>query len=830
MNRYICIHGHFYQPPRENPWLDEIEIEDSAYPFHDWNEKITAECYAPNASSRILQSGKKIINIVNNYANISFNFGPTLISWIERKKPELYKMILDADRESQKKFSGHGSAIAQPYSHIILPLASSRDKQTAVIWGIRDFEHRFHRKPEGMWLPETAVDYETLEVLAEHDILFTILAPHQATAVKKCSETGWTDCTGTTIDTRMPYRCRLPSGRTISVFFYDGKLSNEIAFSDILQNGERFAERMISSFPEGIQQPCLLNLANDGETYGHHHRFADMALAYALHTIEEKKLAIITNYGEYREKFPPTHDVIIRENTSWSCSHGIERWRDDCGCRSPRDHPLSDQVFSPDTHVFLIPSGETTSWNQKWRKPLRGAVTWLNESLSDLYEQEGSTVFSDPLAALHDYSDLIRDRRPESIQAFFLTHGRDAVSSDSPVQGLKLLEMMKNALFMQTSCGWFFDEISGIETIQVLMYACRAMQLARDVSGVDFEPEFIGMLRQAHGNIAKMQDGGVIYTTVVRPSIIDISRVAFHYAITSLIEQYPKELTLYSYSVRNEGYRQCMAGQLNLCCGYALFRSEITRAKSLLMFAALHMGNHNFLGGVSPYTSRESFDEMETDLWNAFSRSDIPGLIHCIDEHFVDHSYSVWQLFKEGKRKVFDSILNTTLSTLETGYRQIYSRYFTLLGAMREIRLQPPPALEFPMQYVLNQDLVSCLKSDNINYTALKSSVEAIVQGNFRIDTTLFSFIAPSAITRKMQAVEQDPLDIARIEDLNTLFSILSPLTLDPDLRDSQNRYFFIGKHICDMMRLRKKNGDSSAEDWLIQFERLGDFLGVMYP
>ncbi|PKL60331.1 MAG: glycoside hydrolase, partial [Methanomicrobiales archaeon HGW-Methanomicrobiales-4] len=418
MNRYICIHGHFYQPPRENPWLEEIEIEDSAYPFHDWNERITAECYAPNASSRILGSGKEIIDIVNNYSRISFNFGPTLLSWIERHKPELYAQILQADRESQKRFSGHGSAIAQVYNHIIMPLAPTRDKQTEVIWGIQDFIFRFNRRPEGMWLAETAVDIETLDILAEQGILFTILDPEQAKKIKTSRDTVWTEIQQGKFDISKPYLCRLPTGRSIAIFFYDHGIASELAFGTLLSNGENFADRMMSTFSGQSDTPRILSIATDGETYGHHHRFGDMALAYALHTIESKQRAEITIFGEYLEKHPPTDEVEIHENSSWSCIHGVERWRSNCGCRTYHACLISD----PQACVSL--TSDTTSynsrlWNQKWRTPLREAMNHLNSRLSELYEKEAADLFSDAWVARNEYIDIILDRSEKSLNWFF---------------------------------------------------------------------------------------------------------------------------------------------------------------------------------------------------------------------------------------------------------------------------------------------------------------------------------------------------------------------------------------------------------------------------
>ena len=298
-----------------------------------------------------MDQGGSISNIVNNYAKISFNFGPTLLSWMESNTPEVYQLVLDADRESQQHFSGHGSALAQVYNHMILPLANRQDKYTQVLWGIRDFQYRFQRWPEGMCLPETVVDLETLEVLGELGIRFTILTPHQAARVRHLGEPDWQELDGAGIDPSDAYLLRLPSGNTIDIFFYDGSISNAVAFEGELASGEDFANRLLGGFSKGRDWPQLVHVATDGESYGHHHRYGDMALAYALHHLESQSLAKITNYGEYLERHPPAFEIEITENTSWSCAHGIERWRADCGCNSGR-----------------------RGWNQSWRGPLREAL------------------------------------------------------------------------------------------------------------------------------------------------------------------------------------------------------------------------------------------------------------------------------------------------------------------------------------------------------------------------------------------------------------------------------------------------------------------------
>ena len=552
MNQYICIHGHFYQPPRENPWLEEVELQDAAYPYHDWNERITEECYAPNTASRILDGHRRIIDITNNYARISFNFGPTLLSWMQRHTPEVYQAIIEADQLSRERFSGHGSAIAQVYNHMIMPLANDKDKYTQVFWGVRDFEHRFGRMPEGMWLPETAVDLETLAILAENGITFTILAPHQARRIRRIGEKAWKDVSGDKIDFTMPYLCTLPSGKSITLFFYNGPISREIAFGDLLNSGENFASRLMSAF-DNRKEPQLVHIATDGESYGHHHRFGDMALAYALHSIEVSDGAELTNYGEYLELYPPTHEVEIFENTSWSCVHGVERWRANCGCRT----------------------GTHPEWNQQWRGPLREAMDWLRDQLAGLYEREATSYLHDTWGARDGYIEVILSRSPQTVGSFLSKHALRELSEGEKVTVLKLLELQRHTLLTFTSCGWFFEELSGIETVQVMQYASRALQLAKEASGVDFEPGYLAILERAQSNIAEFGNGLDVWKSYVKPATIDLLRFGAHYAVSSLFEEYPETVQIYCNVVKNEFYDQEELGIQRLALGKATIRSDI---------------------------------------------------------------------------------------------------------------------------------------------------------------------------------------------------------------------------------------------------------------
>ena len=485
MNKFICIHGHFYQPPRENPWLEAITYQESAYPFHDWNERINAECYAPNTRARILDEKGVVIERVNNYSKISFDFGPTLLSWMEFKAPDTYQAVLEADKISRETFSGHGSAMAQCYSHMIMPLADSKDKYTQVYWGIRDFEFRFKRLPEGMWLPETAVDLETLQIMADLGIRFTVLAPHQAGRLLDHGE----------LDINQPYSVRLGAGRSINVFFYNGALSQSLAFENILQDGKCFAEKLMQT--DNTDGPQLLSVATDGETYGHHHKFGDMALAFALKYIDDQVDARLTNFAEYLEKFPPQEEIEIIEKTSWSCAHGVGRWSSNCGCETG-GHP---------------------EWNQGWRGPLRKALDWFQCRADSIFVEVGKGLFKDPWEARNRYIDIRINRYDRD--TFLAEQCQNSLDKSKKVVVLKLLELQSNAMLMYTSCGWFFNDISGIETEQILLYAGKAIQLAEEISGEVLEPHFLELLELAESNVLEKGNGSQIYKNVIEKARMD---------------------------------------------------------------------------------------------------------------------------------------------------------------------------------------------------------------------------------------------------------------------------------------------------------------------
>ncbi len=496
MKKYICIHGHFYQPPRENPWTGEVDTEESAKPFHDWNERISSECYQANTAAPLLNSKGETVERVNNFRHINFDIGPTLLSWMKRKEPVTYQAILDADRQSVTEHGGHGNAMAQIYNHLIMPLASRRDKITQVVWGIRDFEHHYKRKPEGMWLSEAAVDRETLEILSEQGILFTVLAPHQVTRVRRIGfGRQWSSPHHESIDAKNAYRILLRGGRHFHVFFYDAPISRAIAFQGLLNNGDVFVQKLMGAFGH-IEAPQLVSTATDGESFGHHHRFGEMAVAYAVRKIQTQHLAEMTNYAEFLANFSSHWEVDIQQNSSWSCAHGVERWRADCGCRLNHEE----------------------GWNQKWRTVLREAFDFLKNEVDKTFESRLSPFVNDPWQARNDYISVLLDNSPEEKARFISRNCRKKPNADEQSRLWDLLEAQRFALFMYTSCGWFFDDISGLEPVQLMKFALRAMELAAPHSGKDLEGPFLKILGQAKSNIASQGTGADIFNRLARPA------------------------------------------------------------------------------------------------------------------------------------------------------------------------------------------------------------------------------------------------------------------------------------------------------------------------
>jgi alpha-amylase/alpha-mannosidase (GH57 family) len=803
---YVCVHGHFYQPPRENPYLEAIELQDSAYPYHDWNERITAECYAPNAASRIVDSENRILKLISNYAHISFNFGPTLLSWMKEMAPKVYEAILQADKESQQRFSGHGSAIAQGYNHMILPLANRRDKITQVRWGIADFESRFGRKPEGMWLPETAVDTETLEILAEHGIKFTILAPRQAKRVRSKRSGRYHEVTGSRIDPAHPYLAKLPSKKKLSLFFYDGPISQAVAFEGLLSDGKRFADRLMSGFSNARQFNQLVHIATDGESYGHHHRFGEMALSYALEEIQKNNLAQLTNYGEYLEKNANEELVVeIVENSSWSCEHGVERWRSDCGCNS---------------------GGH--AWNQQWRAPLRAALDWLRERLVPIFESRLSHYIRDPWASRDDYIRVILDRSEASRSAFFADHAVRELNPEEQTTALKLLEMQRHALLMYTSCGWFFDELSGLETVQVIHYAGRALRLAEECSGETIEPEFLEHLAQAKSNLAEHGDGARIYEKWVKPAVVDIPRVAGHYAISSLFESYPDAMRIYCYDVERLNYSLDAEGKMRLANGAARFKSTITGEFDDLAFSVLHLGDHNVSAGIQ---AAENFsDENQKKLVNAFGQADTAEVIRLLDHIYGKQIFSLRQLFRDEQRKIADLILKDSVNSAAAVYRTFFESQAPLMRFLNGLDIPVPNALKSAAEIALNNQLQQALERPELDFENIRGLLREAAVERVALDATTLEFKIRKRLEAEAAAFAEDPSNFVSAERMIKLLDLLPSLPFAVTLWEAQNLTY------RPLLTAHQQNGwhaqhpDPAATQRHEELQRLAAQLHILLP
>ena len=797
--RFICVHGHFYQPPRENPWLEAVEIQDSAAPYHDWNERITAESYASNSASRVLDSEGRVVDIVSNYAKMSFNFGPTVLSWMEHGAPEVYRAILDADRQSLEWRSGHGAAIAQVYNHIIMPLANSRDKRTQIVWGIKDFESRFKRTPESIWLAETAVDLETLEIMAEQGMKYAILAPHQAARFRKVGEQEWTEGA---IDPSRAYLCTLPSQCSIAIFFYDGPISQALAFENLLSSGDTLADRLMAGFSDDREGPQLVHIATDGETYGHHQKFGDMALASAFAKIESNNLARITNYGEFLELNPPTWEVEIQERTAWSCAHGVERWNSDCGCNS----------------------GGYPQWNQQWRAPLRAALDWLRDRLAAAFGQKGRTFFKDPWQARDAYIEVILNREMEQAEAFLAQHAAQELDTEQKIAALKLLEMQRHALLMYTSCGWFFDELSGLETVQVIDYAARALQLAHGIVEQGVEEAFLKRLQEAKSNIPENKDGAYIYQKFVLPTRLDLVKVGAHYAFSSLFEEYEERAQIYCYAVAKEDYRKIATEEASIAVGRIHVASEITEESQSLVFSVVRIGSHDFKGGVSTASGDpEAFAKMKEEMSAAFDKGLYTELIILMDKHFGTHSYSLSNLFRDEQRKIINQIIQNNMAESVQDYQNLYEHGRPLMEFILETGMPVPRMFLVAAQPALNDLLKSALTQEEVDADAVQRIVDQIRKWQVEIDLPNTEYFLRMHLQKLTRTLVEDPSDLKLMTKIEKLMGLYRSIPIEIVLWQVQNDYYVLAKTTYREYLGRERSGEEGAAIWLEAFRKLGE-------
>ncbi|MBF6569969.1 MAG: DUF3536 domain-containing protein [Candidatus Binataceae bacterium] len=730
----VILHCHFYQPPRQNPWTGAIDPEDSARPFHDWNQRIHAECYRPNAFSRILNRHNQIERIVNNYTAISFNFGPTLLSWLEHAHRETYARILEADRISLHRRNGHGNAIAQAYNHPILPLCNSRDRRTQIVWGIADFRYRFGRRPEAMWLPETACNDDTLGDLIEAGMRYVILSPQQAERVRPLAGGEWTSVAAGTIDPRMPYRYfhRDRSGRSIAIFFYDGAVSRAIAFEGALYSSQALVDRLERAIGTG----ALVNVATDGESYGHHSRFGDRSLAYAMEVEAPARGLLITNYGEFLEHHGLAWEVEIKtgpdgEGTAWSCVHGLGRWTRDCGCEA----------------------GGQSGWNQQWRGPLRAALDDLRDHAAEVYEQQAGDLFRDPWAARDAYIELILDRKADREGFLARLAGRRLADRDRR-RALRLLEMQRNAMLMYTSCGWFFSDLSGIETVQVMKYAGRALDLLAEPDVAMLENRLLENLAQARSNLRSMGNGADVYRRFVPSCRATPARIAAHLAITGLVQsETAGEFGDFTY--RRLHHQQHQHGRLIGAVSQLELRSSLTGDHCDYELAALHLGGLDYYCALRPFQDTARLRESAKKLWDRFGMRSLPVLLRIVQEEFGPEEFGLDDLLPGGKHAMCRIVYDDLLKGLSGHFTHLHDEFQRAAEMLNEHGFELPPQIrqmaEFTLNYRLEAEIVHLAGHDDPHAyeNALRIAAE-IKRHGYRIETTSANTTLTAMVSEKV--------------------------------------------------------------------------------
>lgn len=810
---FLTIHGHFYQPPRENPWLEAIELQDSALPFHDWNERINKECYNPNSISKIVDNRNRILDVVNNYEHMSFNFGPTLLSWMEHFAPLTYERIIKADIESVSEHSGHGNAMAQVYNHIIMPLANENDKQTQIKWGIRDFEYRFGRKPEGMWLAETAVDDETLKFLEENGIKFTVLSPYQALKFRQEGDKDWQDVSWGNIDPARSYRYYIKSapGKFMDLFFYDGAISRSVAFDELLKDGNKFIKRLKEGISDCRDYPQLINIATDGESYGHHTKFGDMALSYVLKIRAKDEGFKITNYAEYLDKYRSNCEVDIKQASSWSCFHGVGRWKEDCGC-STGGHP---------------------GWNQKWRKPLRDALDYLRDELIVVFENEGQKYFDNVWNVRNKYINVILDRNEMNVKKFQQENFKPDLTDDDKVHAMELLEIQRQAMLMYTSCGWFFSEISGIETVQIMKYAARAMQLAARFTSKNLEEKFLEILSQAKSNIPEFGTGKDIFERFVKPSIITVKQIATLWALSSLYQDFEDEENVYCYTITRKAYKKVQKNSSTFIVGHIEIQSKITLQKSNVMFALMQYAGGDFHCTIKEYSDDAEFNRIKNDLIKIYTMNTLTEIIRALDEYFGKEYFTLKDIFIEERRKILQILLKGKLKKFSQTYQEMYDEGKGSIYHLQGLGLSIPDEFKISAEYALSHkfndivvhsggfvedDLIQ--QATDINFEAKKIDI--------KLDKSPSNLVFSKKILQNINRLVHS-FEIQQADVVLEIFDNVRKLELNVDIAEAQNIYFTkIYHRIGDIIASEAfKNKKSSNKRFVEMLLDIGENLNI---
>ena len=711
--------------------------------MHDWNERVYQECYRPNGFGRIVDRFQRVARIVNNYAELSFNVGPTLMAWLERRHPVTLKRMQDADKQSAKRRGGHGNAIAQPYNHTILPLCSDRDRRTQIAWGIADFRFRFGREPEAMWLPETAANDAALCALIDAGMKFAILAPGQAARVRPIGGSEWIDVSGGRIDPRVPYRYvhRDGSGRSMALFFYDGALARAIAFEGALASSQGLVDRFLHA---GGAVGNVVHAATDGESYGHHYKFGDRCIAYAL-TVEAPERGLrITNYGEFLERHPPAMEAELApgpdgEGTSWSCAHGVRRWRADCGCQT----------------------GAREGWDQAWRAPLRAAFELVRAHAASEFEAAAGELLLDPWGARDAFITRVLDPAHPP-RPFLAPFARRILSDAESVRALSLLEMQRNAMLMFTSCGWFFSDISGIETVQVLKYAGRTLDLLGTLGLGVPEGPFLEILGEARSNVKSHGTGADVYRKMAMPCRVAPQRLAAHLSFERLVDHQPDAGEEASYRFEFQEARREQQGRLKLATSRIALEAVATGERTAYGAAAVHLGGIEFYSAVRPGVSEKAFAEAAERVWGKFTGGSLPSFLRSLSEEFGPDEFGLSDLLPDGRARMFEVVFGDIVTGLTDQYCRLYDDNRRLIDMLHKGGFEIPAALrtaaEFALARRFTEEVIKQNGSrDPTAYNgAIAIEAEAEKYG-FRLDRSAVKKFFEEKILRDVDAVVARP-------------------------------------------------------------------------
>lgn len=770
----LVIHGHFYQPPRENPWTDDIEHQPGAHPFPNWNERIARECYRPNAFARIVDNYGRVERIVNNYSLINFNFGATLLAWLERFHPDTYARILEADRASVFKRSGHGNAIAQGYHHSILPLCNERDMRTEIRWGMADFRRRFRREPESLWLPETACNDATLGALIDEGLKYVILSPFQAERVRPAGSEVWLSVIDGHLDTTVPYRYlhRDGSGRSLAIFFYDGQLAKAIAFDGLLASSHMLLDRFERSAPpaggEGV-----VHAATDGESYGHHFKFGDRCLAYGLEVEAAARGFRVTNYGEFLAENAPEMEVELRagvdgEGTAWSCAHGVGRWTRDCSCHAS------------------APEG----WNQKWRAPLRAALNYVRDEAARVFEEQGAELFRQPWRARDAYVELLCDPQRGRRAEFLERQAGRRLSEAEEQRALTLLELQRSSLLMFTSCGWFFNDISGIETVQVLKYAARAMDFMGELQAKSPRAGFLELLADAESNIRKHGNGADIFHNLVEPARVTPQRIAASLAISSLVDKSEQDGEIAGHAFSLTDFRQEQHGRLALASGRLVLEVVSTGKRLNFAVAAMHVGDIDFYCVLKEFPGEAAFAEATEKLWSQFRTGSVPMLLRLMQEDFGPADFGLEHLLPAGRQRIYEIVFGRMVGRFSEQYEYLYEENRRNIEMLQGVGFHLPEELraaaEFTVMRRLEHEIYNFeQQNDRAAFREALKIGNEVARLGYRLDRTSMRRKFENLIEATVRACVGEP-QTENYEAALALIDLANKLSLHANLERAQ--------------------------------------------